>query len=226
MNVALAVPCCGESKSFECRSCRLVSADLLGSTREVPRLNTGSGGPTVADRIAQTVVASRLEAVAEPEFHPDSFGYRPGRSALDAVARCLERCWGNDWVIDLDIQKFFDSVPWHLIVKAVEANTDQPWVVLYVKRWLAAPLHARRSCSGAPSLPPAPDCHAGICGSPEVRVHHQMWPQTQGRPASRRRPSRVRLRRLLRVPIPAPAPRRRDAGREAGREARCGVRGR
>jgi len=98
------------------------------------------GVPTVADRVAQTVVAARLESRVEPMFHPDSFGYRPGRSALDAVARCRERCWSSDWVIDLDIRKFFDSVPWRLIVKAVEANTDQPWVILYVKRWLAAPL--------------------------------------------------------------------------------------
>lgn len=67
------------------------------------------GVPTVADRIAQTVVAARLENVVEPKFHADSYGYRPGRSALDAVARCRERCWGNDWVIDLDIQKFLDA---------------------------------------------------------------------------------------------------------------------
>jgi group II intron reverse transcriptase/maturase len=98
------------------------------------------GVPTIADRVAQTVVAGRLEAKVEPIFHPDSYGYRPGRSALDAVATCRQRCWKNDWVIDLDIQKFFDSVPWDLIVKAVEANTDQPWVVLYVKRWLQAPV--------------------------------------------------------------------------------------
>jgi RNA-directed DNA polymerase len=98
------------------------------------------GVPTVADRIAQTVVARRLEAKVEPIFHPDSYGYRPGRSALDAVAVCRRRCWRKDWVIDLDVQKFFDSVPWDLVVKAVEANTDQPWVVLYVRRWLAAPL--------------------------------------------------------------------------------------
>ena len=70
----------------------------------------------------------------------DSYGYRPGRSALDAVGACRQRCWKTDWVIDLDIQKFFDSVPWDLVVKAVEANTDQPWVVLYVRRWLHAPL--------------------------------------------------------------------------------------
>ena len=98
------------------------------------------GVPTVADRIAQTVVAAQLEAVVEPKFHADSYGYRPGRSALDAVARCRQRCWDHDWVIDLDIQTFFDSVPWDLIVKAVETNTDQPWVVLYVKRWLTAPV--------------------------------------------------------------------------------------
>ncbi len=100
------------------------------------------GVPTVADRVAQTVVAGVLEARVEPIFHPDSYGYRPQRSALDAVAACRRRCWKTDWVIDLDIAKFFDSVPWDLVVKAVEANTDQPWVVLYVKRWLQAPLAA------------------------------------------------------------------------------------
>ena len=98
------------------------------------------GVPCVADRIAQTVVAARLEKVVEPIFHPGSYGYRPGRSALDAVAACRKRCWRKDWVIDLDVEKFFDSVRWDLIVKAVQAHTDLPWVVLYVKRWLAAPL--------------------------------------------------------------------------------------
>jgi group II intron reverse transcriptase/maturase len=98
------------------------------------------GVPTVADRIAQTVVAGRLEAKVEPIFHPDSYGYRPGRSALHAVEACRRRCWRNDWVIDLDIQKFFDSVRWDLVIEAVEANTEDPWVVLYVKRWLEAPL--------------------------------------------------------------------------------------
>ena len=111
---------------------------------EIPKPHGGGtrilGVPTVADRIAQTVAARRLEKKVEPVFHPDSYGYRPARSALDAVGRCRERCWRYDWVIDLDIQKFFDSVPWHLIVKAVEAHTDVPWVVLYVKRWLAAPV--------------------------------------------------------------------------------------
>jgi RNA-directed DNA polymerase len=85
-------------------------------------------------------LAARLEKAVEPVFHRDSYGYRPGRSALDAVAACRKRCWRKDWVIDLDVEKFFDSVRWDLIVKAVEAHTDLPWAVLYVKRWLAAPL--------------------------------------------------------------------------------------
>ena len=98
------------------------------------------GVPTVADRVAQTVVAARLEMKVEPVFHPDSYGYRPGRSPLDAVGACRRRCWEYNWVIDLDIRKFFDSVRWDLVVKAVETHTADRWVVLYVKRWLAAPV--------------------------------------------------------------------------------------
>lgn len=98
------------------------------------------GVPTIADRVAQTVVARRLEARVEPVFHPDSYGYRPRRSALDAVGACRQRCWRYDWVIDLDIQKFFDSVDHALLVKAVAKHADVPWIVLYVGRWLVAPL--------------------------------------------------------------------------------------
>ncbi|OKI84578.1 group II intron reverse transcriptase/maturase [Micromonospora sp. CB01531] len=113
---------------------------------EIPKPNGGGtrilGVPTVADRVAQTVAAMTLEPRTESIFHEDSYGYRPRRSALDAVAKCRQRCWRKDWVIDLDVAKFFDSVPWDLMVKAVEANitTDQRWVLLYVKRWLAAPI--------------------------------------------------------------------------------------
>jgi len=111
---------------------------------EIPKPHGGGtrmlGVPTVADRVAQTVVARRLEQRVEAIFHPDSYGYRHGRSPADAVEVCEQRCWKRDWVIDLDIQKFFDTVPWDLVVKAVEANTDLPWVVLYVKRWLQAPV--------------------------------------------------------------------------------------
>jgi group II intron reverse transcriptase/maturase len=98
------------------------------------------GVPTVADRVAQTVVARRLEKKVEPIFHPDSYGYRPRRSALDAVGVCRARCWKSDWVLDVDIRAFFDNVDHDLLVRAVERHTDQPWVVLYVKRWLVAPL--------------------------------------------------------------------------------------
>jgi RNA-directed DNA polymerase len=98
------------------------------------------GVPTVADRIAQTVVALQLEARTESIFHDDSYGYRPARSALDAVETCRKRCQKKAWVLDLDVQNFFDSVDHDLLVKAVEANTDERWVVLYVKRWLKAPM--------------------------------------------------------------------------------------
>jgi RNA-directed DNA polymerase len=98
------------------------------------------GVPTVADRIAQTAVALMLEPEVEPMFHPDSFGYRPGRSALDAVGLCRARCWERAWVIDLDIQGFFDNVPHEPILAAVRRHTDKPWVLLYVQRWLTAPI--------------------------------------------------------------------------------------
>jgi RNA-directed DNA polymerase len=109
----------------------------------IPKSGGGSrilGVPTVDDRIAQTVAAMYLERGVEPLFHPDSYGYRPRRSALDAVAVCRERCWRNDWVIDLDIRAFFDSVDHSLMLKAVVRHTDQRWILLYVKRWLQAPL--------------------------------------------------------------------------------------
>jgi RNA-directed DNA polymerase len=111
---------------------------------EIPKPHGGGvrtlGVPTIADRVAQTVVAMHLEERADHRFHPDSYGYRPGRSAHDALAVCRQRCFKYDWVIDLDVQKFFDEVPWDLVVKAVKAVTDARWVLLYVKRWLAAPL--------------------------------------------------------------------------------------
>jgi RNA-directed DNA polymerase len=105
---------------------------------EIPKPHGGGtrmlGVPCVSDRVAQTVVARRLEARVEAIFHPDSYGYRPGRAPADAVEVCKQRCWKRDWVIDLDIKAFFDTVSRDLVVKAVEANTDLPWVVLYVKR--------------------------------------------------------------------------------------------
>ena len=119
---------------------------------EIPKDGGGMrplGIPTIADRVAQTVVKMVLEPAVEPKFHPDSYGYRPGRSALDAVGVARKRCWEFDWVIDLDIRAFFqnqqarsalqrDSIPHDLIERAVAHHTDLAWVRLYVGRWLRA----------------------------------------------------------------------------------------
>jgi len=108
---------------------------------EIPKGNGGVrplGIPTVADRVAQTVVKMVLEPMVEPMFHRDSYGYRPGRSALDAVGMARKRCWEADWVIDLDIKAFFDSLDHDLVERAVAHHTDMPWVRLYVARWLRA----------------------------------------------------------------------------------------
>ena len=96
--------------------------------------------PNVADRVAQTAAAMLLEAKLEPVFHPDSYGYRPGRSAQAAVEVCRRRCWEHDWVIDCDIRAFFDSVPHDLLMKAVAHHTSERWVLLYIERWLKAPM--------------------------------------------------------------------------------------
>jgi len=110
---------------------------------EIPKDNGGIrplGIPTVADRVAQTVVKMVLEPMVEPKFHPDSYGYRPGRSAIDAVGMARKRCWRADWVIDLDIKGFFDSISHELVERAVAHHTDLQWVRLYVARWLRAPV--------------------------------------------------------------------------------------
>jgi len=92
------------------------------------------------DRVGQTVAKMVLEPLVEPHFHPDSYGYRPGRSALDAVGVARKRCWETDWVIDLDIRSFFDSIPHDLVERAVAHHTDLAWIHLYVRRWLRAPV--------------------------------------------------------------------------------------
>jgi RNA-directed DNA polymerase len=98
------------------------------------------GVPNVADRIAQTAAAMLLEEKLEPIFHPDSYGYRPGRSAHDALVVTRKRCWKQDWIVDLDIRAFFDSVPHDLLLKVVAHHTDERWVLLYIARWLSAPM--------------------------------------------------------------------------------------
>jgi RNA-directed DNA polymerase len=98
------------------------------------------GIPTVSDRIAQTVVKRYLEPMLEAKFHPDSYGYRPGRSAHDALQVARTRCWKYDWVLDLDIKSFFDSLDWDLMMRAVRCHTECKWVLLYIERWLRAPV--------------------------------------------------------------------------------------
>jgi len=98
------------------------------------------GIPTVADRVAQMVVKMSLEPKVEFHFHPDSYGYRPKKSAVEAVRVARQRCWQYDWVIDVDIKGFFDNLDHELLMKAVEKHTDSKWERLYIQRWLKAPM--------------------------------------------------------------------------------------
>ena len=112
-------------------------------TVKIPKANGGErklGIPTVSDRIAQMVVKSRLEPEVDPLFHPDSYGYRPGKSALDAVGQARQRCWRHDWIVDLDIKGFFDNIDQNLLMRAVKKHAKEKWVVLYIERWLQAPI--------------------------------------------------------------------------------------
>lgn len=98
------------------------------------------GIPTVADRVAQMVIKQQLEPKLEKVFHQDSYGYRPNKSAIDALKQARTRCWRNDWVLDLDIKGFFDNINHELMMKAVEKHIQDKWILLYIKRWLEAPV--------------------------------------------------------------------------------------
>ena len=110
---------------------------------EIPKSDGGVrplGVPTVADRVAQMVVKAELEPELEKHFHDDSYGYRPGKSAHQALARARKRCWESDWVVDLDIKSFFDMIDHDLLMRAVRHHTREKWVLLYIERWLKAPV--------------------------------------------------------------------------------------
>src|SRR3974377_659959 len=98
------------------------------------------GVPTVSDRIAQMVVKQAIEPKLESIFLPDSCGYRPGKSALDAVGVTRQRCWKYDWVLEFDIKGLFDNLPHDLLLKAVRKNVQCKWALLYIERWLTAPM--------------------------------------------------------------------------------------
>lgn len=106
---------------------------------EIPKKAGGKrllGIPTVEDRVAQMVVRLYLEPVIEPVFCEDSYGYRPGKSAIDAIRKTRERCWKYDWVLEYDIRGLFDNINHELLMKAVEIHMSEPWIRLYIRRWL------------------------------------------------------------------------------------------
>ncbi|MDQ0899530.1 group II intron reverse transcriptase/maturase [Paenibacillus sp. V4I7] len=113
---------------------------------EIPKKNGGVrilGIPTVSDRIAQMTVKLVFEPMVEPIFHSDSYGYRPGKSAIDAVRVTRTRCWRYDWVLEFDIKGLFDNIDHGLLMKAVKKHTDCAWIILYIERWLRAPFQMK-----------------------------------------------------------------------------------
>ncbi|WP_395460289.1 group II intron reverse transcriptase/maturase [Wolbachia endosymbiont (group B) of Myelois circumvoluta] len=109
----------------------------------IPKATGGErilGIPSVTDRIAQTAATMYLEPLVDQKFHEDSYGYRPNKSALDAVSTTCKRCWKNDWTVDLDISGFFDNLDHELALEAIKKHTDCKWVILYVERWMKVPI--------------------------------------------------------------------------------------
>jgi RNA-directed DNA polymerase len=109
----------------------------------IPKKSGGQrilGVPTVGDRVAQMVVKQLIEPDLEPVFLADSYGYRPGKSALDAVGVTRERCWRYDWVLEFDVKGLFDNISHELLLKAVRKHVKCQWALLYIERWLTAPM--------------------------------------------------------------------------------------
>jgi len=111
-------------------------------TVAIPKKTGGErmlGIPTVADRVAQMVAKLYFEPMVEPHFHEDSYGYRPSKSAIQAVGITRKRCWRYDWVLEFDIQGLFDNIDHELLMRAVRKHTGCKWILLYIERWLKAP---------------------------------------------------------------------------------------
>jgi RNA-directed DNA polymerase len=109
---------------------------------EIAKKNGGTrilGVPTVSDRVAQMVVKLYVEPQLDRLFHDDSYGYRPGKSAKQAIAITRQRCWRYDWVVEFDISGAFDNLDHGLLMKAVRTHVRDRWVLLYIERWLKAP---------------------------------------------------------------------------------------
>lgn len=109
---------------------------------EIPKKTGGIrklGVPTVADRIGQMVVKDHIEPSIDPHFHPDSYGYRPGKSAIQALEVTRKRCWRYDWLLEFDIKGLFDNLRHDLLLRALRKHTDCAWALLYIERWLVAP---------------------------------------------------------------------------------------
>lgn len=130
---------------------RMASGSYFPTATRYVEIDKPDGGkrilgiPTVTDRIAQGVAKAYIEPRLEAIFHEDSYGYRPNRSAHDAIEKARKRCWRYDWVIDVDIKAFFDTIDHELLLKAVLTHILEPWILLYISRWLKAPMENKDS---------------------------------------------------------------------------------
>jgi RNA-directed DNA polymerase len=130
------------------------------------------GIPTVGDRVAQMVIKTMLDPSLEPLFHPDSYGYRPKKSAHQALAITRTRCWKQDWVLDLDIRAFFEQVNHLLLNKMLQHYVSEAWILRYLQRWIQAPVEQAQGALACPFARPSPGrSHQSLVGKPVPACH-------------------------------------------------------